>query len=242
MVEQKMIHILQQEQELSELKSRFVAMISHELRTPLTVIRTSAKLLEQYGHVATEEKKSEYFQRIYSAVNDMTQLLEDVLTLNKAEMGQLQFQPTWINLETFCQVLIDSLSQAMNRQIVFLIEGNPRNAYLDGELLHLALVNLLSNAVKYSPGGEPIQFTLIWKQHNVIFQVQDEGIGVPQDDQPHLFKLFHRARNVDMIPGTGLGLAIAKYCVLQHQGEITFVSQEDVGSTFTINLPVIEAS
>lgn len=239
-VENEMRLALQEEKELSELKSRFISMVSHEFRTPLTVIRTSAELLERYSHIATEEKRQQYFQRIRAAVRNMSHLMEDVLTIGKAEAGKLQFNPTALNLEQFCYDLIEEmkLGTGSDYKFVFACQGLCSAAYLDPKLLRSILSNLLSNAVKYSPQGSIIEFRLVCTQDIVRFSIEDHGIGIPLEDQPYLFELFHRAKNVANIRGTGLGLAIVKQSVDLHQGQINFASREGIGTTFHVQLPL----
>ncbi|HEY9646143.1 MAG TPA: HAMP domain-containing sensor histidine kinase [Chroococcidiopsis sp.] len=231
---------LQQERELNELKSRFVSMVSHELRTPLTVLRTSLELLERYGHLASEERKQQYFQRSRVAIETMTQLLEDVLTIGKAEAGKLDFQPDLIDLDRFCRGIVDEMQLGLgaNHAIAFRYSADCGLLYFDPGLLRSILTNLLSNAVKYSPGGGIIDFCISCSEDQIIFEITDRGIGIPRDDQAMLFEMFHRARNVSTIRGTGLGLAIVKEAVAQHSGKVTFTSQEGVGTTFIVRLPL----
>jgi signal transduction histidine kinase len=230
---------LEQERELNELKSRFVSMVSHELRTPLTVIRTSLELLERYGDIATAEKRQEYFQRSRGAIQNMTQMLEDVLTIGKAEAGKLEFNPTALDLQQFCYEIVEEMQLGIstNHTIQFTGEGMCNDVYLDPRLLRSILTNLISNAVKYSLAGSTVEVRLICRDNTAVFEIQDHGIGIPKDDQPRLFELFHRASNASLIRGTGLGLAIVRECVAHHQGKIDFTSQEGVGTTFIVTLP-----
>ena len=147
----------------------------------------------------------------------------------------------------FCQNLIEEVqSSSPTHQIVFLIEncleeGSERDfvVRMDEKLLRLMLNNLLSNAIKYSPDGDRVIFSLICQAKQAIFQVQDFGIGIPQEEQDRLFDSFHRAGNVGSIPGTGLGMAITKRAIDLHQGTITIESQIEIGTTFTVTLPVL---
>lgn len=231
---------LQEERELNELKSRFVSMVSHELRTPLTVIRTSLELLERYHDIVSEDKRQEYFQRSHVAVRNMTQLLEDVLTIGKAEAGRLEFNPIQLDLKQFCSEIVEEMQMGIGSHyaIAFEIEGNCTDAQADPKLLRSILTNLLSNAIKYSPTGSTVVFHLACNEHTAIFEIRDQGIGIPLEDQPRLFEVFHRASNVSTIRGTGLGLAIVQECVRHHQGHITFVSQEGIGTSFKVTLPL----
>jgi PAS domain S-box-containing protein len=250
---------LQRERELSTIKSSFVAMTSHEFRTPLTTIRSSADLLERYRSRLSQEKQLAHLQRIKSAVERMTQMLNDILLMSEAEAGKLQFNPEPLNLVQFCRFLVDDLQLgAKNQQVIhFTYRGDSTLAAqdtdetereqlnalaslpsLDEKLLRHILSNLLSNALKYSPEGSTVQFDLTCLNNKAIFQIRDQGIGIPPADQTRLFESFHRANNVGTIQGTGLGLAIAKQCVDLHQGEITFTSEVGKGTTFTVTLPL----
>lgn len=238
--EDEMRLALKEERELSELKSRFVSMVSHELRTPLTVLRTSLELLERYGHVAPEEKREKYFQRSRAAIATMNQLIEDVLVSAKAEAGRLDFSPSWIDLKSFCRDVVEEMRMSIGtaHKIVLNCYGSCELVYLDPKLLRSILSNLISNAVKYSLADGVVEFDLFCFNEMATFEIRDYGIGIPEEDQPRLFRLFHRASNVNAIRGTGLGLAIVYQCVVQHQGEISFTSCEGVGTSFVVKLPL----
>ncbi|HAA30602.1 MAG TPA: hypothetical protein DCE56_26585 [Cyanobacteria bacterium UBA8553] len=109
---------------------------------------------------------------------------------------------------------------------------------MDEKLLRYIINNLLSNAIKYSPQGSTVKCDLVCEQSNAILRIQDEGIGIPLEDQRHLFESFYRGRNVGSISGTGLGLSIVKNCVTLHGGQIAVESEVGVGSIFTVTLPL----
>lgn len=228
---------LQKERELNELKSRFVSMVSHELRTPMTVIRTSLELLQRYGHLAPEAKRQEYFGLAQSAVVAMNQLIEDVLTIGKAEAGKLELNPVELDLVQFCRGIVQELQIGAQQSIQLQAPTTPLMVYLDPQLLRSILTNLLSNAIKYSPNATPIVVRLQGNDTQVSLEIEDQGIGIPRDDQTRLFQLFHRASNTTHIRGTGLGLAVVKQCVAQHEGQVSFRSQEGQGTTFIVRLP-----
>ncbi|MEO0408439.1 MAG: HAMP domain-containing sensor histidine kinase [Cyanobacteria bacterium P01_A01_bin.135] len=237
-VEDEMRLALQAERELNELKSRFVSMVSHEFRTPLTVMRTSTELLEKYGHLASDEKKRDYFQRIRAAIANMTRLLEDVLVVGKAEAGKLAFNPVIGDFEQFCQEIINEMQHSVGVKHKLTLSADSVNAvHFDRDLLRPVLSNLLSNAIKYSEAGSTVETRVALAGETVTLQVSDQGIGIPKEDRPKLFQLFHRARNVDTIRGTGLGLAIVQQCITHHQGQVSFTSQEGVGTTFYVQFP-----
>lgn len=230
---------LAKERELSELKSRFVSMTSHQFRTPLSTILSSADLLEFYMDQWPTERKLEHVQRIQTAVMTMTQMMNDILVIGRAEANKLEFRPVLVDLVQFCHDQIDAarIHARPDHRITFESRAAHAVVMADSRLLHQILDNLLSNAIKYSPNGGHIQLTLHVQAEEVTISVSDQGIGIPPEDQPHLFDPFHRARNVGDVSGTGLGLPIVKKSVDAYGGTITFVSQLDQGSTFTVVLP-----
>ncbi len=248
---------IQRERELNELRSRFISMTSHEFRNPLTTISTSAQLLERYGNKFSQENQRSYLHRIQAAVKQMIQLLDDVLLIGKAEAGRMKCNPTPIDLVQFCCDLVEQLQLADKNQhnVAFTHQGDCTKAaqgtsegeskefdqslpLLDEKLLQHILGNLLSNAIKYSPSGSTVRFDLTCLSDQAIFQIQDQGIGIPPEDQSRLFEAFHRANNVGKIKGTGLGLAIVKQCVDLHRGQISVESVVGSGTTFTVTLPL----
>jgi two-component system, OmpR family, sensor histidine kinase VicK len=239
-VEAEMMRTLERERELRELKSSFISMASHEFRTPLTAIFSSTELLHYYGSTWSEDKKLKYYQRIEGAVKRMTQLLDDVLLYSKVEAGKLEFNPKPLELKNFCGEIIEEiqLSSDEKQKITFVYSGACDTVCMDEKLLHHILNNLLTNAIKYSPQDTAVIFCCSCENEEVIFEIQDKGIGIPTDDQKRLFESFHRAKNVGNIPGTGLGLAIVQKALELHGGRIMFTSEVGVGTTFRVTLPL----
>lgn len=243
--EKKICQALTKEKELNELKSRFISMTSHELRTPLAVISSSAGILKNFRHKLSEEKKEKHLDCIQRYVKHTAQLLDDILLLNKAEVGKLEFEPSSFNLVEFCQELVQELQlNAIEHHLVFVrdrqcsITKNYIYSSIDKKLLRQILINLISNAIKYSPAKSNVQIRMMVQNRSVTFEVQDEGIGIPEEAQSKLFEEFYRAPNSEETSGTGLGLSIVKKCTDLHGGKISFMSQIGVGTTFTIILPL----
>ena len=228
---------LEKEKELSELKSRFWSMVAHEFRSPMTSILSTAQLLEHHSHELPEERRREYLYMIQQSIRSMDQLLNDVLTIGQVEGGSLRFNPAPLDLGPFCQDLVEEIqfSAGLTHQIIFNYEGGCHTASLDKRLLRHILINLLTNAIKYSPRGS-VDFSLSCLDEEVVFQIRDRGIGIPSEDQRHLFEPFQRAGNVGNIPGTGLGLTMVKKCLDLHYGQIEIESEVGVGTTVTIKL------
>ncbi|MDJ0843121.1 ATP-binding protein [Crocosphaera sp.] len=239
-VEERTIQLLKA-QELNQLKSEFVSMLSHDFRNPLNTILLSAGLLEESYEQLTREQQLSYFQMIRQAVQDMNELLSEVLLLGKADSGKLKPNFNQLDLKDFCQQIIHSLhlSFEKNNQIILNFNGNFQEQLelWDEKLLWHILHNLLNNALKYSPQGGQIFVDIIAEEKIVTFRIQDQGIGISQESQKHLFEPFYRADNVDNISGTGLGLSIVSKCVEAYEGEILIESELNHGTTFTVILP-----
>ncbi|HBB32497.1 MAG TPA: hypothetical protein DDZ80_24140 [Cyanobacteria bacterium UBA8803] len=230
---------LEAEKELRRVQLRFFSMASHEFRTPLGTILGSAQILESCAQDWPESKRLRNLHRIKSAAKHLNQLLDDILTINRAETGKLEFNPQPLELEKFCQKLLEEIQINANSKhsIVFTSKIRNQNFRLDERLLRSILTNLLTNAIKYSPQGGEVHFTLTSSQDAVTFQIQDQGIGIPPEDQHHLLELFHRGKNVEKIPGTGLGLSVVKKCLDLQGGQISFKSEVGVGTTVTVMIP-----
>ncbi|MEQ1749239.1 MAG: HAMP domain-containing sensor histidine kinase [Prosthecobacter sp.] len=238
-----LVHALSQERELGELKSRFVSLVSHEFRTPLGIIMSAVEVLRHYGERITPEKHSELHEDIHSSTLQMSSLMEQVLMLGRAEAGKIGWKPAQVDLKALFERLVDEGLSATNRRcpVTFSTEGDFDGAMMDESLVRHIIGNLLSNAVKYSPEGSPVVLTLRREGEEAVITMQDHGIGIPKVDQAKLFEAFHRASNVGETPGTGLGLLLVKHCVDLHRGSLQMQSEEGVGTTFTVRLPLVSA-
>ncbi|MEH2219021.1 MAG: PAS domain S-box protein [Nostoc sp.] len=233
---------LERERELSVLKTRFFSMASHEFRTPLSTALVAAQLLENcQDEWDNSSKRLRNLQRIQLSVKNMVQILDDILTINRAETGKLEFNPKLLDLEEFCGDFVEEmrLSTDERHTLSFVCQGKAVLGWVDERLLRSILSNLLLNAIKYSPQGGNVDLSLEFKSDTVILQVQDRGIGIPLADQKQLFEPFHRGNNVRSIPGTGLGLVVVKKCVDLHQGDINITSEIEIGTTCAIALPLL---
>jgi signal transduction histidine kinase len=232
---------LEKAQELNQLKTEFVSMLSHDFRNPLNKILLSAGLLEESRDRLTKDQQVSYFRMIRSAIKDMDQLLTEVLLIGRADSGRLYCQFDLVDLLDYCQKLVESFTVKPEPQlaIIFQVEGSLERGLWDINLIKHILTNLLGNALKYSPQGNQVEFKIIVESEQVVFKIIDRGIGIPSQDQEHLFKPFYRGSNVDNIQGTGLGLAIVGRCVEAHKGQIHLESEEGKGTKITVILPII---
>jgi signal transduction histidine kinase len=226
--------------ELNELKTYFSSMISHEFRTPLTVIASSSGLMQRYYTRMPEEKRAAHLEQIQNQVKRLAAMLDDVLTLSKADTITLEVNRETLNLRAWITDIVDELRPTAPHHTLDLsfidCPAKPLVAW-DATLMRQAIYNLLSNAIKYSPDGGTVRFSLTCDPEEVMICVQDQGIGIPEKDQQKLFEVFHRAGNVGTISGTGLGLPIVKRAVDAHNGTIKVESIVRKGTTFTLVLP-----
>jgi signal transduction histidine kinase/DNA-binding response OmpR family regulator len=230
---------LEQQKQLNAFKSKIVANVSHEYRTPLASILAAASTLKQNSQRLDTSKQQRFFQIIEEKARHLSKLVDDMLVVNKFELDKAKLKPVPLDLLHFFSELIEEQQHTLRdvHQINFKLSGNCQGFWGDGVLLQQIFANLISNAIKYSPNGGDIEFHLIGKDSQVIFSVEDQGIGIPVEDQQNLFQSFNRGSNVGTIPGTGLGLAIAKYCVNLHGGDITLESQVGKGTKIIVTLP-----
>ncbi|MEA5617705.1 GAF domain-containing protein [Cronbergia sp. UHCC 0137] len=237
---------LVQEKEVSEMRSRFISMASHEFRTPLAIISSSTGILQTFSDRLSEEKKQAHLETIQKTIKHIVQLLDDVLMINRAEAEKMEFNPEALDIISFCRRLKEQIETTSTKHTIEFslnvsepIVDDTLVVQFDQKLIRQILTNLLSNAIKYSPENSLINFNLTIENNQLIFKIQDCGIGIPEQDQVNLFASFHRASNVGSISGTGLGLAIVKKCVDLHKGIITLDSQVDKGTIFTVNIPFL---
>jgi PAS domain S-box-containing protein len=230
---------LRKQTELNAMKTRFIAMASHEFRTPLAIILSSVELLKYYGDRLPESEKVEVIGTIEGGVHRMTRMLDRVLQLGKAEAQMLEFLPQPIDLAALCHSLLDDarIQQPESRcELVLDLAAAPATGCFDEKLLRHIFGNLLSNAIKYSPQGGTVCFRVYPQNGHTVFEVSDQGIGIPAQELPHLFEPFHRASNVGEIQGTGLGLAVVKNAVDLHGGQIRVCHVQPQGSCFTVSI------
>lgn len=228
-----------EEREQLQLKSKLVAMFSHDFRNPLTVIMSSNSFLRDYAEKIDEERRLKHFNRIEGSVQQLLQMLDDMLFIAQMEAGRLKFEPEQLDIGQFMNRIVDEFQVVHSETHSIIYNQQFRDVILaDARLLRQIMSNIISNAVKYSPQNSQIQITLEQLNSHIQLVVQDEGIGIPDKDQPRLFNAFHRAENVGTVRGTGLGLAIVKQAVDLHSGSIDIESALDQGTIITVKIPI----
>ncbi|MFI0490851.1 PAS domain S-box protein, partial [Flavobacterium sp.] len=230
---------LLKERELNELRTNLVSTISHEFRTPITTIRTSAELIALYMARNSVEKDKQIEKRlntITSEIDRIIELMNSVLTISKEDSGKTNFNPITFDLKQLCLDVIETSysHQKDERKVQTIFKGTSFKVLADKNLMQYSLFNLLNNAFKYSKGTGDIVLKLSATSSNVILQIIDKGIGIPQEDQQKLFNTFFRASNTNGIQGTGLGLYIVKTFTEKNSGSILLESQLGTGTKVSL--------
>jgi two-component system sensor kinase FixL len=231
---------LEKEKELNQLKSRFVSMASHEFRTPLSSVQLSASLIEKYAQNFDSVNINRHVNKIKNSVTNLTGILNDFLSLEKLEAGKTEASFSRFDLVKLAEEITEEmqLMAKQNQTIIYQHTGLTSKVTLDQNLLKNCVINLIGNAIKYSGENTFIEFNTEITDKECTITVRDNGIGIPDRDQKHLFQPFFRAHNTGNIPGTGLGLNIvARYTSLMN-GQVHFESIQNKGTLFTITFSI----
>lgn len=231
---------LEKERELNHLKSRFISTASHEFRTPLATIMSSVSLSGKYAESMDKVNMMKHIDRVKNSVNHLTDILNDFLSLDKLEEGVVMANPEYIVLNSFINSIIDEIKPIAKAGQKINYSGIADNdqIYIDKRIFRNIMINLISNAIKYSNENTLIDIRAGRSAGILTVEIKDQGIGIPLEDQPHIFERFYRANNSGNMQGTGLGLNIVKKYIEILKGEINFKSIPEKGTKFTLKLPV----
>jgi PAS domain S-box-containing protein len=230
---------LNKEKQLNEIKSRFVAMASHEFRTPLTTVLSSASLLEKYTVTEEQDKRNKHINRIKNSVAHLNDILEDFLSLGKLNDGKVAINRELIDMKHIIEDSVDEVKAMLKpAQFITLSYNGVSKCYSDKKLLRNIIINLISNASKFSNEGKEINVTVSVNDEVASIVVADNGIGITEEDQQHLFSTFFRGSNATNIQGTGLGLHIVKQYVDLLGGQIRLESELHIGTTIKFFIPI----
>lgn len=238
--ERKIKDALQKEKELNELKTKFLSLVSHEFKTPLSGILTSATLIEKYATEDQQEKREKHLATIRNKVHYLNNILNDFLSIERLDSGKGQYKYVSFSLKRLINEVVYNANITLKdgQEIIYPKDIDDITLHQDEKILELILSNLLGNAIKYSPEDTMIKFDVQINGENIIFEVEDQGRGIPEKDQKHIFERYFRAENALLDQGTGIGLNIAKAHLENLNGSIHFTSKENVGTKFTVEVPV----
>ena len=230
------------QKEIEAAKTEFVSLASHQLRTPISSMKWNVELLtsDKFGPVS--EKQQKYITKIERGLVKMNNIINDFLDASQLELGTFATQPSEVHLRTFLDDIADEFVERVEQKRISFVKQygeEDLSLTIDEHLLHMVVSNLSSNAVKYTPEEGSVTLAYQTTQSQLIITVSDTGMGIPIAEQENLFGKFFRASNAreSVTQGTGLGLYIVKKAVEHLGGDITFVSEANQGTTFTIKLP-----
>lgn len=233
---------LNKEKELNNLKTKFITLASHEFKTPLSAILSSTELMNKYADLENIEKRKEHLDKIKIMINRLNSMLDDFLTLENIEMGIVKPTFTLFKINDLVEFIIQNTSPLLKKNQILNFKSNKEDfIYHDKKIINIILSNILYNAIKYSTENSNIEVKISSNENNIYFNVKDNGIGIPENEQNLIFTRFFRAKNALYFPGTGIGLNIVKGYVSNLNGNISFKSTENKGTTFKVQLPKIRS-
>lgn len=238
--ENKIKVALKKEIELNDLKTKFLSLVSHEFKTPLSGILTSTILLEKYKLTDQQIKRDKHLKTITTKVHYLNNILNDFLSLERLDSDKVNYKCTTFNLsKVINEVVYNANMHLKSGQRISIPENTDEYVlFQDEKILELSLTNLINNAIKYSPENTRIDLNVVKNGKKLIFKVKDYGIGIPESDQKYIFNRYFRAENALNNQGTGIGLNIVKVHLENLGGKISFTSEINQGSEFTIEIPI----
>jgi signal transduction histidine kinase len=229
------------------IRDEFLSVASHELRTPITSLNLQTQILQRLirksGESSEQARISKHLEAMNGQVKKLTSLVDDLLDVTRIANGKLILAPEKFDLSDLVRNIYYSMQeQFVNAKChVDIVAENAAFGSWDRQKIEQVVVNLLTNACKYGR-GKPIQIFVLRNKGMARLIVKDSGIGISEEYQTRIFDRFERAVRGSAFSGLGLGLFISKQIVTAHSGEISVHSQEGVGSTFTVDLPLTEAN
>ncbi len=240
--EKNLNQMIEKERELNNSKSQFIRITSHELRTPLAIIQANVEILQLAKTLPPEKamqiKDDEMLSRMAKEVTHMTETLNQLLMISRIENGKIEYSPQMVNLNFYLHEINKELysPHSDGRRLEISLPAETIKQKIDPKLMRHAIVNLVNNAFKYSTGKQAPTLTLSQTDSETRIDIEDHGIGIPEEDKEKLFTTFFRASNTGVIHGSGIGLTIVEYVVNMHGGKIAFTSEQGKGSVFSIIL------
>lgn len=232
-----------QAEEKLKTTDEFMSVVSHELKTPVTSLKAYTQVLHKRFMKAGDEKSAQHLAKMEAQLNKLTNLIGDLLDVTKIEGGKLQFHEELFAFDDLVQEIIDTM-QLTTQKHALQTDGYTNKQVLgDRERIGQVIINFISNAIKYSPHERNIIVSTSSNRDGVTLCVQDFGVGIPKDEQAHVFERYFRVNGpgLDTFPGLGIGLYISAEIINRQGGRIWLESEEGRGSTFCFSLPLRSA-
>jgi signal transduction histidine kinase len=222
------------------MKGAFVGLISHEFRTPMATIKASLDLVAKFRDRLSTKEVDDSLKNVSDCIIRMTKMMDNILLLGKMQNNQIKFYAKQVDVVAlFDEIIRDVDNSSDNRRVVMISNiGAKCDLMLDPTLIYHITSNLLSNALKYSREGKEVELHINLDKNLLILKVVDYGIGIPKNEVKNMFNLFHRCSNVGNKSGMGIGLFVTRQCVALHRGTVTLQTSENVGSVFTVSIPL----
>jgi PAS domain S-box-containing protein len=237
-------HLYAEAQRAITLRDDFISIASHELRTPVTSLKLYVQVLQKQLSRRGDESLARSFAKMDAQLNKLTLLVEDLLNVSRIELGKLEFQEDWFDLNEVVKETVEQIQSTTSKHRIR-IEGKVnQRVWGDKDRIGQVLTNLLTNAVKFSPQADTIIVELTTTQDAVVVSVQDFGIGIEKEYLNHIFDRFHRVSDPEekTYPGLGIGLYIAHEIIQRHNGTLTVESEKGKGSRFSFTVPYTSSS
>jgi signal transduction histidine kinase len=239
------LHDITREKTIERIKTEFVSISAHQLRTPLSAIKWTLKMIldGDVGEITPEQK--EFLERAYQSNERMINLVNDLLNVTIIEEGRYLYKLKLSDIEELLSNLISSYQASFEKKKLKINFKKPDKklplVMVDPEKIKIAMQNLIENAINYSFEGGEITISLSLREKDILFSIEDKGIGIPSNQKERVFSKFFRGTNALRMEtsGTGLGLFITKNIVEAHGGKIWFESEEGKGTTFYFTLPLL---
>ncbi|MGH1386735.1 PAS domain-containing sensor histidine kinase [Kordia sp.] len=230
---------LKREQELNELKTKFLSLVSHEFKTPLSSILTSSMLLGKYKLSEQQAKRDRHIKIISDKVHYLNNILNDFLSVEKLEKGKVNYKLSTFKVSKVINEVVYNANMLLKdgQQINYPEDIDGFSLYQDEKIMELALSNVVNNAIKYSSENTIIDISITQNDTTTTVKIKDNGIGIPEKEQKNIFNRYFRAENALLVQGTGIGLNIVKDHLENLKGSISFESIENEGTTFTLKIP-----
>jgi hypothetical protein len=229
---------LNKEKDLNTLKTQFISLASHEFKTPLSAILSSTELMVKYADLGRIDKRDEHFLKVKSKIILLDNMINNLLTLENIESGNINPSYSEFKFSNLVKDIINSTKPFLKKhQNIISLNNTSDIMHQDSKIVKIILTNLLYNAIKYSE--KDIYIRIDADSTNIYFEIEDRGIGIPENEQNLIFQRLFRAKNAVYYPGTGIGLNIVKGYVEKLKGTIDFESTERKGTTFKIALPKV---
>lgn len=232
--------MLNEEKKVNELKSQIISTISHEFRTPISIINSNLQLLNNYKFKLDDEIQQDAFELSFLAINNLTNILDDITVLHKSNKGILNYKPALLDIKKLVEGVVNELQSIPENKgrIELTIDTGRSLIKMDRTLLEHILTNLITNALKFSPEQKKVYLQIGETDHQrLTFVVKDQGLGIPENELENIWESFFRGSNTKGTKGTGLGMTIVKRCVDKHKGEIYIESEVNKGTEVTVILP-----